>query len=79
MRYCLVHGIVPADHRCGRWANGSSRAWRRQRARILARDNHTCWCGATATEVHHLKPGRARVVPDSELRSVCFTHNPRGG
>jgi len=58
-RFCLVHAIVSADHRCGRWADGSSRAWRRQRARILERDNQRCWCGAPATEVHHLMPGRS--------------------
>ena len=73
-KYCIVHRIVDPTHRCGRWANGSTRQWRRTRAAILARDGHRCThpgCDELATEVHH--------VTDTELWSVCFAHNPRGG
>jgi hypothetical protein len=70
-RYCLQCGIVPANHTHGRWAKGGNSKWRTTRNAILTRDGHTCWCGAPATEVHH--------ITDTELRSVCHQHNPRGG
>lgn len=41
------------------WASGSTRAWRRTRANVLARDGHRCRlkvygvCTTVATHVHH--------------------------
>lgn len=40
------------------WARGSTRAWRRTRARVLARDGYQCQlkldgCTSKATHVHH--------------------------
>jgi hypothetical protein len=45
--------------------------WDATRARILARDR-ACWCGAPATEVHHLLPG---VEEDWALRGICHPHH----
>jgi hypothetical protein len=73
---------LPRSTRCAshpkRWRNGSTTAWRTQRARILARDP-LCWCGERAVEVHHLTDSPVLNVPDGELQGVCFKHNPRGG
>jgi 5-methylcytosine-specific restriction endonuclease McrA len=64
----------PLCRHIGRWAGGSTRAWRKTRAVVLQRDNYTCTtpgCNEPATEVHH--------IDDTHLRSVCRKHNPRGG
>jgi 5-methylcytosine-specific restriction endonuclease McrA len=84
--------LIPSGSRCAlhpyRWRGGSTRAWRRTRARILARDGHQCTyrlddgtrCPAiTLLEVHHLVPGSTVNVPDNQLVTVCRKHNPRGG
>ena len=47
----------------GAWDGGSTRAWRKVRARVLARDSYLCQlrldvCTTTATCVHHTQ-GRA--------------------
>ncbi len=73
-RYCLKHGIVPATHRCGRWAKGGTWKWRKERAVALAAADGMCTepgCVEPAVEVHH--------VTDTHVRAVCFAHNPRGG
>jgi hypothetical protein len=69
---------------------GSTRAWRNQRARILARDGYRCTAierttGARCTvaaparlEVHHLHPGLGIESPDHQLATRCPRHNPRG-
>jgi len=45
--------------------------WPATRARILARDPW-CWCGAPATEVHHLAPpGDPARDQDEYLRGLC--------
>lgn len=71
-----------------RWAKGRTRAWRSQRERILLRDGYRCThvdehghrCTATTRlEVGHLFGGSAINIPDSELATQCFDHNPRGG
>ncbi|ONI73096.1 hypothetical protein ALI144C_44920 [Actinosynnema sp. ALI-1.44] len=56
------------------WSGGSTRAWRRIRARVLARDGHRCQvqldgCTLTATEVHHTR-GRA-ITGDDERYLVA--------
>jgi hypothetical protein len=72
-KYCPTHGIVDHTHTHGRWAGGSTRAWRKKRAEILKQNGHCTepGCNQPATEVHH--------VDDFTLRSVCAAHNPRGG
>ena len=78
-RYCATHGLVPANHRCGRWRNpatGENRwipGWDRTRTLVLAQ-HPVCTeadCNEPSTEVHH--------VSDHTFRGVCRTHNPRGG
>jgi 5-methylcytosine-specific restriction endonuclease McrA len=58
------------------WSGGSTRAWRKTRARVLARDGEVCQlrldcCTWRATEVHHLD-GKAEGDDDtSRLVAVC--------
>lgn len=53
--------------------NGSTRAWRATRARVLERDSHTCQsCGRPATHVDH----RASLLMggtdhDPNLQALC--------
>ena len=70
-----------------RWHSGSTRAWRTQRERILARDGFRCTailptglrCGVThPLEIHHLQAGIDKVVPDHQLTTVCPQHHPKG-
>ncbi len=73
-RYCQKHGIVPSNHKCGRWARGGTRRWRNERAAAMVAAGGMCTepgCGARAVEVHH--------VTGNHVRAVCFAHNPRGG
>lgn len=70
--------------------SGSTRAWRKQRERILARDGYQCTAILIATgercpvhaparlEIHHLQPGHGIQAEDHELATRCPTHNPRG-
>lgn len=57
------------------WAGGSTRAWRKIRARVLARDGYQCQirkagvCTSRATHVHHTQ-GRA-VTGDDERYLVA--------
>lgn len=67
-----------------RWANGSTPAWRRVRAQVLARDGHRCGlqldgCTTIATQVHHL--GAREVTGDDprHLQAVCQPCNGRAG
>ena len=51
-----------------------SEAWQRKRYVVLKRDNWTCkYCGAKATEVHHLKYAYYQIgkEPIKWLVSVC--------
>lgn len=66
------------------WTKGSTRAWRRTRARVLARDGYRCQlqldcCTGQATQVHHTV-GRA-VSGDDEryLVAACQPCNLRIG
>jgi 5-methylcytosine-specific restriction protein A len=60
--YCAAHA-----------RGGSTRRWRRVRARVLARDRYRCQlCGAPATEVDHV----VRVADGGSdhpgnLRAIC--------
>ena len=75
-RYC-------PEHRTRR--HGSTRAWRRLRAAVLARDGHRChWCGEPATHVDHLVPvSRGGEDDPLNLVAACehcnVTRGPRRG
>lgn len=61
------------------WARGSTTAWRKLRARVLARDQHLCQiglenCTVTATHVHHTK-GKAYGDDPDHLVSACASCN----
>lgn len=65
--------------------NGSTRAWRRVRALVLARDGRVCRmdpeCHAPATTVDHVVPlsqGGAFLDP-ANLRAACPAHNSSAG
>ncbi len=67
------------------WAKGSTRAWRRLRARILHRDAYTCQlklpgvCTGQATQVHHTV-GRAISGDDpAYLVAACAPCNLKTG
>ncbi len=66
------------------WAGkGSTRAWRRVRAAVLARDHHRCrlnlnGCTGTATQVHHIAGKDAGDDP-ANLISACPTCNNQAG
>lgn len=73
---CL--NLVPAGTRnCpehqSRWDRSTRRRtgnWRTTRARILDRDNHTCYlCGGPANEVDHID--NLGGEQDSNLASIC--------
>jgi len=57
------------------WKGGSTRAWRRTRALVLARDGHRCQlklpgCTTTATHVHHVL-GKAHGDDPAQLLAAC--------
>lgn len=74
----------------GAWDRGSTRAWRRKRARVLDRDGRACrlkidgTCIGTATHAHHLH-GRGstcegcRRDSESHLVAACAPCNLKIG
>jgi 5-methylcytosine-specific restriction endonuclease McrA len=94
MRICIKCGALfeGQGSRCkdhpNRWRSGSTREWRKTRERILARDGYRCTVqvrpgqrceGTKLLEIHHVDgDSDVLLVPDSELRTVCRRHNPRG-
>lgn len=66
---------------------GSTRAWRKKRARVLERDNHRCqlqyagYCTGRATTAHHTIPwnGNPADIPDQYLVAACFPCNHHAG
>ena len=61
------------------WDAGSSRAWRKLRLRILARDKYQCQlrqacCTGHATHVHHLQGKQAGDDP-TQLVAACQACN----
>lgn len=57
------------------WAKGSTWAWRRIRAQVLARDGHRCQlqlpgCATTATHVHHTI-GKEHGDDTAHLLAAC--------
>lgn len=66
------------------WAKGSSRAWRRVRAAVLARDGYRCrlqlpGCTIIATEAHHTVPRMASGDDPRYLIAACKPCNIRAG
>jgi 5-methylcytosine-specific restriction endonuclease McrA len=58
------------------WAGGSDTAWRKYRARILKRDNHTCQlqlpgCTTIATQAHHLDGITTGRTPTDTSRVIA--------
>ena len=68
-----------------RWAKGSTRAWRRVRAQVLARDGYRCQlrlpgvCAAKATHVHHLLAREVAGDDPAHLVAACAPCNLRTG
>jgi 5-methylcytosine-specific restriction endonuclease McrA len=66
------------------WQKGSTRAWRRIRARVLARDQYQCQlrlqgCTGAATQAHHVL-GRAVTGDDmAHLVAACAQCNRKVG
>lgn len=67
-----------------RWANGSSRAWRRTRALVLQRDGYRCQlkldgCTGRGEHVHHTMP--REIVGDdvAHLVAACPSCNYKIG
>ena len=65
-------------HRTGR--RGSTRAWRKVRAEVLARDRRCYYCGGAATEVDHVIPVAKGGTDDrSNLVPACGPCNRAKG
>jgi 5-methylcytosine-specific restriction endonuclease McrA len=67
-----------------RWAKGSTPAWRRVRAEVLARDRGRCrltlpGCTTVATQVHHTRAREAVGDDPRYLVAVCQPCNGRAG
>ena len=69
----------------GSWAKGSTRAWRKVRAQVLARDGYQCKiklpgvCVGVADCVHHTK-GRAITGDDpAHMVAACMACNLKIG
>ena len=79
LRPCITCGALTdyGSHCRAHARGGSTRAWRKVRARVLARDRYRCQlCGAPASEVDHI----VRVADGggdhlSNLRAICLRCN----
>jgi 5-methylcytosine-specific restriction endonuclease McrA len=66
------------------WASGSTRAWRKIRAYVLARDGHRCQlklpgCSVTATHVHHTRDWALVGDNPAQLVAACVFCNQSTG
>lgn len=67
------------------WQGGSTRAWRKTRARVLQRDGHTCQlrlprvCIGTAEHVHHTHGRAITGDNDAYLVAACAPCNLKIG
>lgn len=67
------------------WANGSTRQWRKVRAFVLDRDDHTCRlrypdiCLGRATDAHHTAPRETVGDDPAHLVAACAPCNNRAG
>lgn len=65
------------------WQGGSTRAWRKTRARVLDRDGHACQlrlpgCTGQATHVHHVI-GKSAGDNEAQLVAACAHCNLQVG
>lgn len=68
----------------GSWSGGSTRAWRRIRAQVLARDAHRCQlrldgCTTRAQHVHHTRPRELVGDDPAHLQAACEHCNLKAG
>lgn len=71
---CTRHQTKPGQ-RTGR-PRGSTRAYRKARARVLARNQHCHYCGAPATETDHVIPvAHGGTDDETNLVPSCTTCN----
>lgn len=69
----------------GHWPNGSTRAWRAARERVLTRDGNVCQlqipdvCIGTATHVHHTQDRDLVGDDERHLVAACAPCNIRAG
>jgi len=79
LKPCLVCGRLSPGSYCPAHTrrNGSTRQWRKLRARVLMRDGHRCQlCGAPATDVDHVLPVSEGGPDDPRnLRALCASCN----
>jgi len=77
----LVEGASYCHLHRGTGARGSTRAWRKLRAAVIARDGGCVVCGvAGPLEVHHVLPmWRGGTDHPSNLEARCHAHHERGG
>lgn len=79
LRACLGCGeLIGHGSRCDDCTprNGSTRAYRTQRARILKHDAHCYICGAPATQTDHVVPvARGGTDHPSNLKPICWPCN----
>lgn len=82
------HG-TPSEQRKNHRPNATSvyntSRWRKLRASVLLRDDHTCWCGVhgpshgVSMTVHHLEPFTGSDDPKAwdaaNLVTLCPTHH----
>jgi 5-methylcytosine-specific restriction endonuclease McrA len=75
---CTRHQTKPGQ-RTGR-PRGSTRAYRKARARVLARTNTCRYCGAPATETDHVLPvARGGTDDEANLVACCSDCNQAKG
>ncbi len=83
LRACVVCARLSEQSRCPDHParNGSTRQWRKTRARVLARDRQTCrYCGAPADTVDHVDPvANGGTDDDTNLAAACEPCNRAKG
>lgn len=76
MRDWTAHRRRCYDAQSERTAHAGSAQWKRDRKAAKERAHGLCWCGAPATEVHHIDGNWRNNDPSNHL-AVCAEHNPR--
>lgn len=75
LKPCTDCGALSQRSRCPNHParNGSTRQWRKTRARVLARDGQSCrYCGAPADHVDHVDPvANGGTDDDANLAAAC--------